>query len=162
MKKLLSAFAFYVFFFSRTYAQVVLDSEDIDSGEIFETSYNSADLYSSFFVWALFASSIIFFLIFWFNRNYLWSVLTGKKERLELDILDQQLSVSKMQNKTASEKINQEADKNSKKDFERSETETIYADSTIHDLNPEISEQDYKKPKLKIVISDSGPKLVFD
>ncbi len=162
MKKVFSVLAFYLLFFSLTYAQVVLDSEDIYSSEIFDTTYNSADLYSSFFVWALFASSVIFFAIFWFNRKYLWTILTGGKERVELDILDQQLSVSKIQNKTASEKTNQEADKNSKKDFGRSETEIIYSDSTIHDLNPEIPEQDYKKPKLKIVISDSGPKLVFD
>ncbi len=151
----------YIASFQHILAQVVVDSQPYTE-EIF-TEQAQVDPSLSLFLWFLFAVSFISFLIFWFNREYLLFFLGWGKNNLEIDFQD----FEENQNQHSDIKFTSVNEAENGKEFtsgfsENNNSKDVFLESAVHDISVEDSSSEYKKPKLKLIIEDDNPKLVFE
>jgi len=136
-------------------AQTIVNSNGITAEEIFGQSSSAG----SNVLWAFgfFVVSLLSFLYFWFNRHYIAEFFGAAKPNLEVDFDNLRENTQKQKMRLdPDDNLNQEPSEQIKTEFEKRIDE-----SAVHDVVLE-SEEEYKKPKLKIIMDNGEPKLVFE
>ncbi len=137
-------------------AQVVVESEPL-AEVVFSDDYNYADPSSSLFLWFLFAIALVSFAVFWFNREYLLVFLRSDRQDSGKDSFEyNQVYGKEVDYESFGSKTESAENNNKALSFEADDL------PSIHDIPVESEQGEYKKPKLKLIMEEGEPKLVFD
>ncbi len=149
------------FEFNQALAQVVVESEPL-AEDIFVDNYSNADPSSSLFLWFLFAVSFVSFIIFWFNREYLLLFIRKEKQEINYEKLSDD-RYDEFGDKTTAHPEEAQINLNVNKAGAINDSDKMSLNDqelSVHDV--EVEQDEYKKPKLKLIMEEGEPKLVFD